>query len=47
MRLGQTGFLSTGNSTETLQNLPAATYKVKVQNAESTSVNYQLHVTYC
>jgi hypothetical protein len=45
--LGQTGFRSTGNSTETLQSLPAATYKVKVQNAGSTSVNYQLHVTHC
>lgn len=45
--LGQTGFRSTGNSTETLQNLSAATYKVKVQDNGSTSVNYQLHVTHC
>ena len=45
--LGQTGFRSTGNSTETVQNLSAATYKVKVQDNGSTSVNYQLHVTHC
>lgn len=45
--LGQTAYLTTGNSTLTLYNMPAATYKIKVKNGGSTSITYQLYVSHC
>jgi hypothetical protein len=46
-RLGQTGVSSTGNLTETLANMPAATYKIKVMNVGSSSISYHLAVQHC
>ena len=45
--LGQTGSSTAGHSTVTLQNLPAATYKIKVQNGGSSSVDFKVQVSHC
>lgn len=46
-QLGQTGSSTSGHSSVTLHNVPAATYKIKVQNGGSSSVNYTLQVSHC